>query len=120
MTIKILVLSCLIFNCAASQDRPELVQHWIHSYEDDDATQEYRTYRPATYAFPPSRGRDGFEIKENGVAISHPVAPFDGNMSISEKWSLDGDDLIFTGESGVRRFRIITLTKEKLVLEQRH
>ena len=44
-----------------------IYKHWIHSHEED--TEDKKVYRPSTFEFPPSRGRDGFEIKENGEFI---------------------------------------------------
>lgn len=120
---KIIVLSCLALACSQTNvkntlpDKTDLYQHWIHSYEDDNTVQEYRTYRPSTYPFPPARGREGFEIKENGIFISHPIAPVDGNLTIKEKWTLNNDELIVTGKTITNKYKIISLTKEKLVLK---
>lgn len=122
MLIYLILSCCLLF----SQDQagktlsvkqiPLLYQHWIHSQEEDSAPAT-RTYRPATYAFPPARGRDGFEVKKNGIILSHPIAAADGNQTVPEKWKLSKGELIITGKSAVRRFTILSLTKEKLVLK---
>lgn len=124
MFAKTIVLYCLIMACSQParnnkiQQMPSyLYQHWIHLYEEDDATQQHQAYRPATYTFPPARGRDGFEIKENGVFVAYPIAPTDGNLTIEEKWAVHVDELIITGEHTTYGFKIISLTKEKLVLK---
>ncbi|MEJ7589264.1 MAG: hypothetical protein WKI04_17040 [Ferruginibacter sp.] len=102
-------------------DNPLLYQHWIHSFEDDatenNTTASYKTYRPYGFAFPPARGRDGFEIRRNGMFISHSIAPGDGNLNIEEKWTLDGDNLTIIGQTGAAVFKIKSLNKEKLILE---
>jgi len=123
LLVKIIVLCCLMFACSQTSVKntipykSDLYQHWIHSYEDDIINQEHRTYRPATFPFPPARGREGFEIKENGVFVSYPIAPVDGNLTIKEKWTLNNDELTVTGKTTTNKYKIISLTKEKLVLK---
>jgi hypothetical protein len=57
---------------------PKIVsKFWVHSHEED--TEDVRVYRPRGYKFPPSRGRGGFEIKENGEFIKYGIAPEDGS-----------------------------------------
>ncbi len=51
----------------------EIFKHWIHSHEEDG--DDYRIFRPSSYEFPLSRGREGFEIKENGTFIWYRIAP---------------------------------------------
>jgi hypothetical protein len=120
---KILIICCVVLACNQTQrqnkipEMSDLYQYWVHSNEEYDATQRYRTYRPATYPFPPSRGRDGFEIREKGILISHPIAPTDGSISIEGRWTLDGDELTFIGKTATYRYKIISLSKEKLVLK---
>jgi hypothetical protein len=67
------------------KDLPKQVyKHWIHSHEEDQG--DVKVFRPQGYEFPPSRGRAGFEIRQDGVFIDHPIAPADGNESIPGKW----------------------------------
>jgi len=95
-----------------------LFQHWVSSREENDTKQSYKVYRPVGYAFPPSRGREGFEIKEKGTYISRPIGPADVNGYVEEKWSLKDDELTVTNEQKEeRRFKIIALSREKLVLQ---
>lgn len=95
----------------------ELYKHWIHSFEEDDASLEYTVYRPSSFSFPPARGRAGFEIKPKGIVISHPIAPADGNMSIKEKWRFTNGELTFTGNLTSNKYKIISVSKDKLVLK---
>lgn len=124
MCTKIVALYIMLLACNQtvrnrdSQGSPtDLYQYWIHSYEEDETAKQLWVYRPDTYAFPPARGRDGFEIKENGVFIAHPIAPTDGSLSIEEKWTLDKDKLMVVGENGEYGFTIISVSKDKLVLK---
>lgn len=116
MGLKIFLLLFLLNGCN-SQEKPELYQHWIHSHEEDNTTEGYRTYRPSSYNFPPSRGRDGFEIKKNGVVLAHPIAPTDGNLTVERKWKIDGDQLIMEDDKGISTFQIISIHPEKIVLK---
>jgi hypothetical protein len=63
--------------------------HWVHSREEDAGG--VKVYRPSGYKFPPSRGRDGFEIKKGGEFIDHPIAPADGNESVAGTWKPEGE-----------------------------
>ena len=115
----LLLWSGLIAATAPLQPSPLLYRHWIHLQEEDNAAQAYKVYRPDSYSFPPARGRDGFEIKKSGSLISHPIAAADGNQTILEKWKWDKikQELTITGKGGVRRYKIISLTKDKLTLK---
>ncbi len=44
-----------------------LTRHWVHSHEEDTATQT--VFRPATYDFPLSRGRRSFELRPDGTVL---------------------------------------------------
>lgn len=117
MLTKAFLFFSVLLACSSLQDKTVLYQHWIHSHEEDKATEGNRTYRPASFAFPFSRGRDGFEIKKDGVIISHPIAPSDGNLDIEEKWKLEDDTLIIEGKDRISKYKIISLTSEKLVMK---
>lgn len=58
--------------------------YWQHSYEDDKG--DTLAFRPKEYDFPPSRGREGFEFKENGVFKKYAIAPADGIITINGNW----------------------------------
>jgi hypothetical protein len=57
---------------------------WVHSHEED--TDTVKVYRPSTFGFPPSRGRDKFEIKENGTFVIHSVGRSDRLNEIAAHW----------------------------------
>jgi hypothetical protein len=65
-------------------------KHWVHSFEEDTAG--LQTYRPASYNFPLARGREGFEVKENGTFILHRTGPADGIEKINGTWKAAGDN----------------------------
>jgi hypothetical protein len=71
---------------------PVIFQHWIHSREED--TEKVKIYRPRDYQFPPSRGRDGFEIKEDGEFIQYGIGATDKPQEITGTWKAEEDNKI--------------------------
>lgn len=62
---------------------------WLHSFEEDQA--DILTYRPNDYDFPPSRGRTGFLLEENGVIKEYNIAPTDGLEEKIGHWEFTSD-----------------------------
>jgi hypothetical protein len=62
-------------------------QSWRHSHEEDTGSE--MVFRPASYDFPPSRGRIGFRLTRDGSAIVDSIAPADGSREQNGSWSLD-------------------------------
>jgi hypothetical protein len=69
-----------------------MLKHWIHSHEED--TPDLRVYRPANYAFPPSRGRVGFEFHEGGTLDYYAIGRADGSEQLSGSWKIEGSNVI--------------------------
>ena len=68
-----------------------IYKHWIHSHEED--TENKKVYRPSTFEFPPSRGRDGFEIRENGEFILSFPGPTDRSEKTFGNFTIDSNKL---------------------------
>jgi hypothetical protein len=68
-----------------------IYKHWIHSHEED--TEDKKVYRPSTFEFPPSRGRDGFEIRENGEFVLSFPGPTDRSEKIIGNFTIDSNKL---------------------------
>ena len=71
---------------------PAMFRHWIHSREEDAGGVE--VYRPEGFRFPPSFGRDGFEMRKNGEFIQDDIGPADGIVQVIGRWELRGPDEI--------------------------
>lgn len=71
---------------------PQIFRRWVHSHEED--TPEWEVYRPSTYPFPPSRGRQAFEIRENGEFIRYDIAPAEGSRRRLGRWQAKAPDQI--------------------------
>jgi hypothetical protein len=69
-----------------------LLGHWIHSHEED--TSDAMVYRPASYKFPPSRGRVGYEFRPDGKLIYYGIAATDGSEPLSGSWVIEAPNLV--------------------------
>jgi hypothetical protein len=69
-----------------------LLGHWIHSHEED--TQGLMVFRPASYTFPPSRGRIGYDFCKGGELIYYGIGRADGSEQFSGSWVMEGPDRI--------------------------
>lgn len=92
-----------------------ILRHWIHSHEEDTDTEI--VFRPASFNFPPARGRKGFELSPDGTLIDYGIGPTDRRQQTSGKWTRTGDDL--TLEAGARRvLKIVSVSNDRLVAKK--
>ncbi len=122
MRINFVFLLFLLSSCNSSKQAmntygPELFQHWTHSYEDD--TDGVRIYRPANYAFPPSRGREGFEIAKDGAYVRHAIGPDDRPQKMEGVWKMKGKNkfLISIPKMETKPFEMKIISVEKGMLK---
>lgn len=116
----ILFTFCLVFlscNSTKKAERiygPDLFTHWIHLFEEDGA--DYRAFRRSDYAFPPARGREGFEIKSDGSFVHYQIGPVDAPVVVNGKWKMQGNNRLHimpeTGEAWT--LEIVELSKDLL------
>ncbi len=83
-----------------------ILGRWLHSHEED--TPEVAVYRPAEYAFPPSRGRIGYEFQKGGGLVYIGIARGDGSEESIGRWTLDEPGSI-TIETGAERVQPVVL-----------
>lgn len=62
-----------------------LFDRWLHAHEED--SNDIETYRSSSHSFPPSRGRKGFEIHEDGRFVELAISPGDGTLEHQGQWS---------------------------------
>ncbi|MFL6129967.1 MAG: hypothetical protein ACJ73E_12995 [Mycobacteriales bacterium] len=67
---------------------PAIFRHWVHSREEDAGGLE--VFRRDDFELPPSFGRDGFEMREDGTFVQEDVGPADGIERTEGRWSLSG------------------------------
>jgi hypothetical protein len=73
-------------------DRRVLSRRWVHSHEEDTATE--MVFRPDSYRFPPSRGRRAFELRADGSMVSQGIGPDDRPTMRSGSWKIAGGNTI--------------------------
>lgn len=62
----------------------DLTQTWRHSQEEDQGI--VQVYRPASYSFPPARGREGYTFAPGGQLTKLAIAPTDGTLPLPGHW----------------------------------
>jgi hypothetical protein len=101
-------------------DRNSLHQQWVHSHEED--TETGMVFRPASFAFPPSRGRTAFTLKPDGSLVEIGIGPTDRRLESQGIWKLEDDNsLLFYEKAGTkpkRSMKIVSLDKERLVVKR--
>lgn len=65
----------------------QIFRRWIHSREEDQA--DTLVYRPKDYPFPPARGREGLEFRENGEFIRYQIGATDRSLGVPGRWSVN-------------------------------
>jgi hypothetical protein len=98
---------------------PELFKHWLHAHEED--TDDVQVYRPSEHAFPPSRGRTGFEIKANGAFMQYAIGPNDVPQPVPGRWHREGAQRIRVDLEGEaqRSLRLTIVSVDNQVLRVR-
>jgi hypothetical protein len=87
----------------------ELFRRWMHSHEEDQG--DLRVYRPASYKFPPARGRRGLEFKPDGELVLYGPGPSDKPEATTERWSPSGADRVRVGD---RELEIVSVESDRL------
>lgn len=97
-----------------------LLKSWGHSHEEDGDGVE--VWRPAGYTFPLSRGRNRFELRNDGSAIFFGPGPDDRGGETSGFWIGTGNDEIELRQSEnvpPRRLKIVECSETVLRLMPR-
>jgi len=91
---------------------------WVHSHEED--TDAEMVFRPGDYSFPPSRGRQAFELRPDGTYVESGPGPVDRPEEATGEWDLAPDDtLVLTGgPEGRRSLRIESVDPDRLVVRK--
>lgn len=93
-----------------------LLRTWRHSQEEDQGTMQ--VYRPATYTFPPARGRQGLVFEADGRLTKLAIAPTDGALPLAGHWSWDNAHVLHLRVDGPPpedyRLEVVELTPDML------
>ena len=95
----------------------DLIGHWVHSHEEDSAAG--MIFRPASFSFPRSRGRDSFELQTDALVERGP-GPGDAATEKRGTWSVleNGELSFFRGaeKKPARVLKVISVQPERLVV----
>jgi len=100
--------------------REALIGSWTHSHEEDSG--DLVVYRPSSYAFPRSRGRDSFELAADGTLAGRGIGPDDRSVASSGRWELSAEGrLALRPGAGrpERAFEVVSAAPDRLVLRRR-
>ena len=104
----------------ATVTRQVLQGRWMHSHEED--TPHEIVFRPASFRFPPSRGRASFELKPDGTLIERAPGPTDRAQETHGQWDLEGGHrLAFRKAPGGdphRVLEVVSADAERLVVKR--
>lgn len=99
--------------------RDWLHQRWVHSHEEDRGDQ--MVFRPASFPFPPSRGRRSIDLHGDGTLGHSRPGPSDRPERSEGRWEIDGDALkLFrsAAPTPTEVLRIASAAPDRLVLRK--
>jgi hypothetical protein len=95
-----------------------LNNRWIHSHEED--TPSEMVFRPASFNFPRSRGRGGFELRQDQSMLEIQPGAADQSEETKGRWELQlGKNLLFFKpgeEKPARALKIVSADNDRLVV----
>jgi hypothetical protein len=100
---------------AKAVDTKFLCQHWIHSREEDTATET--VYRPAGFPLPPSRGRPGLKFDPDGTFKQIGIGATDISKVKEGVWkvpSAGADHVCVSVEGQPQRIKILELKQDRM------
>jgi hypothetical protein len=99
-------------------ERSALQRQWVHSHEEDGEGET--VFRPASYAFPPSRGRSGLDLHSDGSYGESAPGPTDRPEETGGgTWELDGDVLrLHTAAGGTQTLKVVSAEPDRLVVKR--
>ncbi|WP_326825355.1 hypothetical protein [Streptosporangium sp. NBC_01756] len=104
---------------ASSMNPSSLVGSWSHSHEED--AEGIQVFRPVDYDLPPSRGRETFTLRPDGIATAGSPGPDDRGITTGDGvWQLRGDVLHIRCPGWTARYEVISVTRRRLDLRPVH
>jgi hypothetical protein len=93
-----------------------LIGRWLHSHEEDG--EGLQIYRPASYKFPPARGRRGLEFRDGGELVYIGIARTDGAEPMAGAWTIEGNERVrvsvTTGSVQPYTLHVVSCTNDML------
>ena len=121
--IKAVLLTMFLFNCGVNKstqttapNSDQLLGVWVHSHEED--YDDIKVYRPSSYQFKPSRGREKMNILDNGILEYTPIAPNDLPKTFNGTWMVSKSNLVLEYENNKKSYQLIESTSTILKLKR--
>lgn len=70
----------------------QIFRRWTHSREEDQG--DILVYRSSDYPFPPARGREGLEFRENGEFIRYQIGSTDRSLAVPGRWRVQNTNVV--------------------------
>jgi hypothetical protein len=70
-----------------------------------------QAFRPADYSFPPSRGRETFELRADGTFVGARPGPTDEPRQTEGAWVVDGERLLIREGGADPVERVMTIVE---------
>jgi hypothetical protein len=102
---------------AAGVQADQLLGRWFHSHEESQG--DRLVFRPADFAFPPSRGRTALVFGQGGDLQVEGPGPDDRRRATSGRWRLQGNVLTTTAPGWSGAFTVESVDERALVLRRR-
>ncbi len=93
---------------------------WIHSREED--TPDEMVFRPPDFAFPPSRGRAGIELRSDNACIGSGIGATDVGRVRNGQWHVDETDdrqIRIDFDDGREVMVVTSVAPDKLTIRKR-
>jgi hypothetical protein len=102
-----------------AEDREKILNNrWIHSHEED--TPSEMVFRSASFNFPRSRGRSGFELRPDQSLVEIQPGAADQPEETKGRWELQlGKNLLFFkpgAKQPTRAMKIVSADNDRLVV----
>lgn len=98
-----------------------LCQRWVHSREEDT---EYETvYRPSGFPFPPTRGREAFELLPDKSYRGAAIGSTDISVVTEGTWALHGEDrsqIRIECGGNLDLLDVVSVDSDRLVIGKKH
>jgi hypothetical protein len=99
----------------AAEREEWLRQEWVHSHEED--TDGARVFRPASFPFPPSRGRRAIDLRRADVLVQTGPGPADRPETVPGRWRVAGDTLTLMKDGAPdETLDIVAISANRLLL----
>jgi hypothetical protein len=94
-------------------------KRWTHSREED--VDGEMVFRPSDYSFPPARGREGLEFRQNGEFLQYGIGPGDRSQAVKGRWRTTSSNVIEVEfpQGGARPYRLVVTQEDDDVLKVR-